>query len=37
MALLITDTHDGISQRMRCAGMRGNRLQAVAVFVAMRR
>ena len=33
MALLITDTHDGSPQGMPCAGMRGARLQAGAVFV----
>ncbi len=33
MALLITDTHDGNPQGMPCAGMRGTRLQAGAVFV----
>ncbi len=33
MARLITDTHDGSSQGLPCAGMRGARLQAGAVFV----
>ena len=33
MALLITDTNDGNPQRMRCAGVRGARMQAGAVFV----
>ena len=34
MALLITDTFDGVEQRLRCAIGRGVRLQAHAVFVA---
>ena len=33
MALLITDTHDGTPQRMRCAGVRGARMHAGAGFV----
>ena len=33
MALLITDTHDGNPQRMRCAVVRGARMLAGAVFV----
>jgi hypothetical protein len=36
MALLITDTHDGIPQGMPCAGMRGARLHAGAVYVGGR-
>jgi len=34
VALLITDTNGGNPQRLRCADVRGARLQARAVFVA---
>ena len=33
MALLITDTDGGNPQRLSCAGVRGARMQAGAVFV----
>ncbi len=33
MVLLITETNGGNPQRLRCADVRGERLQALAVFV----
>ena len=36
MALLITDTAGGDPQRLRCADRRGERLQALAVFVRVK-
>ncbi|MEO6281091.1 hypothetical protein [Roseateles sp.] len=33
MALMITDTIGGNRQRMRCPAERGERMQALAVFV----
>ena len=36
MALLITDTTGGLSQRMRCAAGCAERLQALGVFVGVK-
>jgi hypothetical protein len=36
MALMITDTHGGNRQGMPCPAVRGERMQALAVFVRQR-
>ena len=35
MALMITDTTGGLSQRLRCAAGRGARMHACSVFVVV--